>query len=345
LETWADAGTEALRFTEFAVRKILLILACFLCWGNLAPAWAQFEDAAPGAGDSAGKGPQLGDALTKKIKIGVRVKAVGGPIRGITATVPVPIDWPEQKVTIGEEDLSPGVHHSTYRTLDGGGAKQMVISIPNIAAGEEAHALVTFEVTRHSLLPPEDTSIYKEPVKEKLPKDILPYLGVSPYIEVTHPKIQKLAKEVAEDKSGWEKVEAIYDATRERVEYKNGPLKGALRALNDGTGDCEELTSLFIALCRASGIPARSVWVPDHCYPEFYLVDGDGKGYWFPCQSAGSRAFGGIPEHRAILQKGDNFHDPDRPKDKLRYVSEFLRGTPAAKGAGKPQVEFVRDWE
>ncbi len=306
---------------------------------------AQFEDAAPNSAMTAGSGTQLGDALTKKIKIGVRVKAVGGPVRGVTATVPVPIDWPEQTVKTGEEDLSPGVHHAAYRTLDGGGAKQMVITIPNIAAGEEAHALVTFEVTRHSQLPPEDTSVYKEAVKEKLPKDVLPYLGVSPYIEVTHPKIQKLAKEVTEGKSGWEKVEAIYDATRERVEYKNGPLKGALRALNDGTGDCEELTSLFIALCRASGIPARSVWVPDHCYPEFYLVDDAGKGYWFPCQSAGSRAFGGIPEHRPILQKGDNFHDPDRPKDKLRYVSEFLRGTPAAKGAGKPQVEFVRDWE
>ena len=43
-------------------------------------------------------------------------------------------------------------------------------------------------------------------------------------------------------------------------------------ALRDGTGDCEELSSLFIALCRAHGIPARTVWVPDHCYPEFYLA-------------------------------------------------------------------------
>jgi hypothetical protein len=307
-----------------------------------APVLAQFEDKPdPNVGKN---GPKIDESLTKKIKIGVKVKAVGGPVKGVRATIPVPLNWPEQKVSLGEEDLSAGVSHPTYRMLDNGGAKQMIVTIPNIVAGEEARALVTFEVTRSSILPPEDTSIYKECAKEKLPRDILPYLGPSPYIETTHPKIIKLAKELTEDKSNWEKVEAIYDGSRERVKYVNGPLKGALRALTDGTGDCEELTSLFIALCRASGIPARSVWVPDHCYPEFYLVDGDGKGYWFPCQAAGSRAFGGIPEHRPILQKGDNFHDPDRPKDKLRYVSEFLKGS-SFKGSGQPKVEFVRDWE
>jgi transglutaminase-like putative cysteine protease len=164
------------------------------------------------------------------------------------------------------------------------------------------------------------------------------YLGTSPYIETNSPKIIKLAKEVTKDKSGWEKVEAIYDAAREKVEYKNGDLKGALRALNDGFGDCEELTSLFVAMCRAVGIPARSVWVPEHAYAEFYLVDDEGKGHWFPCQPAGARAFGGIPEHRPVLQKGDNFRDPDRPKDRLRYVNFFLK---IAKPQGKPKVTEV----
>src|SRR5690606_11636573 len=124
------------------------------------------------------------------------------------------------------------------------------------------------------------------------------------------------------------------------VKYENGELKGAIKALHDKTGDCEELSSLFIALCRAQKIPARTVWVPDHCYPEFYLADADGNGVWFPCQAAGSRAFGGIPEDRPILQKGDNFRDPDRPKEKLRYVSENLTGKG---GGGRPKVKFIRE--
>ncbi len=307
-----------------------LILLCVF----LTPAQAQFETE-----QVDNKGAKLDQSLTKKYKFGVSITASSGPCRGVVATIPVPTNWPEQKVEVGAEDLSSQVRNVSYRTI-AGGVKQMVISIPQLERGESAHAFVTFEITRHSLVPPDDTSIFKEPQKDKLPKDFLFYLGNSPYIETTSPKIVKLAKEVTAGKSGWEKVEAIYDSAREKVQYKNGDLKGALRALNDGTGDCEELTSLFIAMCRAVGIPARSVWVPDHCYAEFYLVDEEGKGYWFPCQAAGSRAFGGIPEHRPILQKGDNFRDPDRPKERLRYVNEFLKG---AKIQGKPKVEFVRE--
>ena len=136
----------------------------------------------------------------------------------------------------------------------------------------------------------------------------------SPYIESRDPKIRELAKEIGADKEkAWEKVEAIYDWVREKVEYKNGPLKGALAALKDGTGDCEELTSLFIAICRANDIPARTVWVPGHCYPEFYLDDEEGKGHWFPCQAAGSPAFGGHSGEPADPAKGRQFPPARRP--------------------------------
>jgi hypothetical protein len=325
-------------------RSCAALIVPALLFGLAAHANAQFDDANSGKPAQPTKGPKLDEPATQTIKLGVRVRAVGGPVRGIAATFPVPMDWPEQKVQVVEEDISPGIHNSGERILSGG-AKQMLISIPSLTAGEEAHAIITLQITRSSILPPEDTSIFKQAAKEKLPHEAAQFLTPSPYIESTHPKIVALAKEVTEDKSDWEKVEAIYDATREKIKYKNGPLKGALKGLLDGTGDCEELTSLFVAMCRASGIPARTVWVTGHCYPEFYLVDDDGKGYWFPCQAAGSAAFGGIPEHKPILQKGDNFHDPDRPETKLRYVSQFLKGSTSGKGVGRPQVEWVEDWQ
>jgi hypothetical protein len=121
------------------------------------------------------------------------------------------------------------------------------------------------------------------------------------------------------------------EVSPEANERDKSPLKGAFAALKDKTGDCEELTSLFIAICRASDIPARTVHVQGHCYPEFYLQDDEGQGHWFPCQAAGSEAFGGIPEHRPIWQKGDNFRAPERPREAQRYVAE-----------GKPRVKFVR---
>ncbi len=328
----------------FAASPFSKLAAIALTLFVAAHAWGQFDEAPAGQAKPTDKGPALDQPTTQKVTLGVRIRAVGGPCRGIVASFPVPMDWPEQKVQIDHQDISPGIHQSSDRVLSGG-AKQMVISVPSLASGEEAHAVITFEVTRSSILPPEDTSIYKIAPKEKLPHEVAQYLAPSPYIESTHPKIVALAKEAFDGNTDWEKIQSIYDITREKIQYKNGPLKGALRGLIDGTGDCEELTSLFIAICRANNIPARTVWVTGHCYPEFYLVDDEGKGHWFPCQAAGAAAFGGIPEHRPILQKGDNFHDPDRPETKLRYVSQYLKGSAAAKGAGKPQVQWVEDWQ
>ena len=119
-------------------------------------------------------------------------------------------------------------------------------------------------------------------------------------------------------------------------------IKGALAALKDGTGDCEELTSLFIAICRAADVPARTVWVPGHCYPEFYLLDEKGEGHWFPCQAAGTREFGGITETRPVLQKGDNIRPPIKLKGKnerRRYLDFDMLIT----GKVSPQVRSFRE--
>jgi hypothetical protein len=95
-------------------------------------------------------------------------------------------------------------------------------------------------------------------------------------------------------------------------------------------------------MCRACDVPARIVWVNNHCFAEFYLQDADGVGYWFPAESAGTRAFGEMPLTRPILQKGDNFKVPERPRDRLRYASDYMVGLPLP-GSGQPKVRFIRE--
>lgn len=275
---------------------------------------------------ASGAGPQLDQVETSLYEVGVILTANSGDCGNILVTLPIPTDWPEQNVRVvkGPEGFSPLIGASKERIIDGG-VKQLVIQVPAVPRGQEVRAILTLEITRHSLAPPTDTSGLVVADRKKLPKDVRVHLGVSPYIETKNPNIVKLAKEIVKDKdSAWAKVEAMYQWVRENIEYEEGEIKGAAKALEAKSGDCEELTSLFIALCRVNGIPARMVWVPGHCYPEFYLQDAEKKGYWFPCQAAGTEAFGGIPEVRPILQKGDRFKTPEEPKSIKRYVAQFM---------------------
>jgi len=179
----------------------------------------------------------------------------------------------------------------------------------------------------------------------KLDRSMRGFLVPSPYIESGHSRIRALAGRIgAGEKSAWKRVEAIYDWVRENVAFEDnrgGRVKGALETLRDGTGDCDEMTSLFIAICRAASIPARTVRVPGHCYPEFYLEDAEGRGHWFPCQAAGTRAFGEMPEHRPVLQKGDNLllRDPQTKRPaRSRFLPDHLT---IADAQAPPRFELV----
>ena len=273
---------------------------------------------------------------SQRWQIGMRITATGA-CSGIVATLPVPLDWPEQQVKIVDQQVSRQVRPLSYRTLPPGGARQMIVAIPRLAAGETAAAVVTFEVTKLEIAGPQDTAAWSIPAR--VAAELRPYLGISPSIETNHPEITRLAGEIGQaSATDWERVRAIYDWVRANIRYEfDVELRGALTALRAGRGDCEELTSLFIALCRVNGIPARSVWVPGHCYPEFYLQAADGQGRWFPCQAAGTEAFGTLHEERPILQKGDSFRVPGEAAPK-RYVAETCR---ASNALGDPMVEWI----
>ncbi len=313
---------------HIAVRMTLFAL---LLWGGL-QAVAQESTAN-------GKGPVLGGEVTTKLKLGVTVQATGNMFRGV-ATIPIPSEWPEQKVKILNEDVTANVKRVTERDISGGGGlKQMVVEIPQLGGGQQAHAIVIYEITRRKMQPPADTSIYRIP--KRLDRAMQLNLGPSPMIESKHPKIVAAAKEaVADAGTVWEQVAALASYVRTHVKFKEGPLKGAARALHDGEGYTDELVSLFVAMCRSQKIPARTVFVKGDCYAEFYLEDDDGEGYWFPCVLVGSAPIGTLDEVRPALQKGDNFKNPEDTKEKLRYVREFFQ---ASGRGGSPKVEFISE--
>jgi hypothetical protein len=317
------------------IRQALIVAAAaFVCVPTATR--AQFDT--PQAGP--GKGVRFGDESVHRYQAGVIVEAVNGPCRGLFITVPVPTPWPEQEVKVVDEDFSPAVRRVRYRSTTPG-VKQMLVDIPSITAGQTVKALVTYEVRRRAILPPQDTTIFKIP--NRLDAQLRQYLATGIYIETRSSRIRLLTNRITADKAtAWEQVEAIYNYVRDNVEHRTSTTrKGAVAALRDGHAGNHDLTALFVALCRARRVPARTVWVCDHCYAEFYLHDDEAKGHWFPCQVAGTLQFGQNGTLRTIMQKGDNFQVPEK-RERLPYVREFVKGQKGA-GSVRPRVTFVRE--
>src|SRR5215210_75178 len=63
---------------------------------------------------------QLGKQTKVRFRVGAEITASRGACRNILAMVTVPLECPEQQVTIVSEDFSPEVLEVTYRPLPGG---------------------------------------------------------------------------------------------------------------------------------------------------------------------------------------------------------------------------------
>lgn len=284
------------------------------------------------------------DPKTSRYRCGLMLDTGTGNCRGVVATFPILREWPEQKFTILSKDIDPIFRRWAERELGDGLVSQFVTQVPAIRAGMLVNALYTYEVTRTRIIgpSPEDSDkVDKLEAPQRPGNELRQFLGTSPYIDPSSARIRMAVREIEALGGGttWGKVEQIYDWVREKINYVEGEIKSADEALKDGAGDCEELTSAFIAICRAMRIPARMVYVLRHCYPEFYLEDAEGKGTWFPCQAAGTRQFGSMEEYRPILQKGDRFRVPEQGLE--RYVPELFKAK--AVFGGDPRPRFVQE--
>jgi hypothetical protein len=284
----------------------------------------------------AARGPRYGKDQTVYFEFGLRIRSQALST-GLLGSVPIPNDWPEQTVTIVQENSSGNLRKISYKNLTRE-IRQMILKVNRLDAGEVASGSVIVRVDKRFIEPPSrpDELVFAS----RIPSPVRQYLRPSPWIESDDREIRKLAAslEIDEQASAWKQVEQIYNWVRDRIEYKfDTQIHSCLDALQSRTGDCEEMSSVFIALCRARGIPARAVWIPAHTYPEFFLVDADGNGYWIPCQIAGAYEFGAMSELRPILQKGDRFKLPGNPKP-LRYVQPTLV---AKDSPGGLEIEFI----
>ena len=122
------------------------------------------------------------------------------------------------------------------------------------------------------------------------PPEVLPYLASSKFIPSDDARIQAFAKEAtAGKKTVLEKARGVYDWTIKNT-FRDPDVKGcglgqALTTMTQakGGGKCADISSVFVAVARAAGVPARDVFglrgsgksgemTGDfHCWTEFYL--------------------------------------------------------------------------
>ncbi|MBL8889431.1 MAG: transglutaminase domain-containing protein [Planctomycetaceae bacterium] len=273
---------------------------------------------------------------SKVWEFGVEIAAGAGPVRGAIAVAPVPIEFPEQKLTVLSEFKSPNVASVKMKDFAGQG-RQMIVNVPNMNAGETARATITMRLDRYDIVAPESPVEWK--FVEKGQREGRLFLGESPFIETTNKRFKELGEEIVNaEEEPWQQVESIYTWLQKNIAYEfDQTIHSSLDALATKRGDCEEFASLFIALCRTRGIPARAVWCNDHTYPEFLMMTPSGEAVWLPCQlTTHEHIFGQMFDDRPILQKGDKFtvlggSQPNR----------YLEAKMKAASAVSPQFKWI----
>lgn len=150
-----------------------------------------------------------------------------------------------------------------------------------------------------------------------------------------------------------ERARQLFRAVLTRLEYdKQVDFAGAQAAWQARRGQCCDYVAAFVALCRASGIPARAVaghyfhegrWQL-HVWAEFGL---QGCG-WIPCDPSladanpahADRFFGGTDGRRVAVTRDFDLDIDLRPPVDASLVQQYLVSYKVRRGTAAPRIDF-----
>lgn len=287
--------------------------------------------------------PAYGSPITRGWRVGVVIKTGRQPIKDVLTYIPVPQQWPEQEVRIFDDEVPGNFEVQEVEQLQG--LQRLVLHGRGIEAKQTVVALMTYSITTRPIKLPSDTSIFRLPDHKQ--KEVKGFLMTSEGINFRNKKLRKQAEELAAAAGNdWGKAESIYDWVRANIEQlpevANARYLGAQAAFVKQEGFKDDVVSLFIAMCRSVGIPARTVYHDSGSYAEFMLDDRAGNHHWFPCDLVGLEAFGKSVEPKLILQKGDSIKVPgEKGRRKFVPATGICKGI---SGTVSPRaMNFVRE--
>src|SRR5262249_4688994 len=90
---------------------------------------------------------ELIDPRTDRLKIVIRVDAPDGVSTNVAAVGPIPMEWPEQRLRLLSETVTPGAR--AVETVLKGQAAMLKLTVPTIAKGGFASVERLYEITRY----------------------------------------------------------------------------------------------------------------------------------------------------------------------------------------------------
>jgi hypothetical protein len=247
--------------------------------------------------------------------------------------IPVPQNLPEQSVTgLKIEPETPVVVDTTGQAAVG----KLVLSDSLPGKGESVELKATYQITcrsRSANLRALASYPFREYTRDKRYET---FLRPEKYVQVSDERIVKLAQRFAGTRRPAPQIaKDIFDYVLDHTDYQLiDKFGGANYCLENGHGECADYSALFVALCRAAGVPACPVsgfWADEtngwHCWAEFMLPSGE----WVPVDpQVGDRSaynrrlyFGSIDNRRVALCKTHDIRLPE--SDVGHHEADFLQ--------------------
>ena len=228
--------------------------------------------------------------------------------------IPRPIQWNAQR-DVCIEEVTPAASNVYADSVHGNGICYWLFNNPP-SAGNSITVSQTFTYVGYDMSVNVDPSLVGSYDQTSNLYQI--YTASEDKIEAADPDIQSTAEAiVGSEINPYEKARLIYGWVLDHMVYQSyDGFNGALLSLHNGWGECGDYSTLFCALLRATGVPARPVvgWLAEtghshHVWAEFFLpnygwvpVDpswDDGNTPW--------KFFGSVPcSRRLISSKGSN---------------------------------------
>lgn len=241
-----------------------------------------------------------------------------GALAEANVYVALPRPAPNQALE-GEPVLDPKPKEIT---ADQWGQRVAVFRAQDLKPGESLEVSMTVRATlfdMHYHLDPGRVGSLRD-----IPADVRKqYLADASKFAITDPIIRKhVAAALGDEKRPYWMIRRIARYIQDRMRYElAGGWNIAPTVIERGTGSCSEYTFVFIAMCRAAGIPARyvgSVVVRGddastddvyHRWPEVYLpgygwVPWDAQAGDKPAPEAQAKAIGDLPNRMLITTSG-----------------------------------------